>query len=559
MIYNFLRAAFPQLGTPRTARRWRMAACYTVIVAYLISHVPLLLTPTDFAQQLGLATDAWGLLIALLLLGAITAYWQTRQNQMEWAALIIVSVLLAESTLFLLRGAWDTPMGWGALWVGLGTASILFPQREHRLASGIALLIAAAGCFQDFNNLNTTAQTERAVIWLVTFSWLLGLAISIRAAVYSRNASRATQPDSASAEIMAVGQRITTEVFARSELNILLQSLAEDLEHRFLRVHHVHIYLTDADNNQAVLHAATGPIGQQLLHQEYQLEVGGLSPVGRVTLNGHTLHVADYHKETIHKPSELLSDTRSELVLPLHGPDQRMLGALDLQSRESDAFSERDTTVLTAIATQLALAVDALQLHARTERSIRENRALYQQTQMNLREIERLNYQLTGRAWSDYLRQQADSTALTLDLATGKITTEAEWTPALNEAATHHQAVTITQQGQRVVALPITIRNEVIGAMEFELPSDDELPEAALELVAAVGQRLGLALENRRLFDETQRIAQRETLINDMGTELQSSSSVEAIIQQTARHLQEMLAAEQVTIRLSADDNDSTT
>lgn len=559
MNLNISRAVFPHLSTSNTAHRWRIAACYAIAVMYIISRVPLLLTPTDVARQLDLATDRWHLIIVILLLGSIIAYWQTRQRQTERAALIMVSILLAEGTLFLLRGAWDAPYGWGALWLGIGVSSILFPQREHRLASIITLLIVTAGCFQDFNNLDALAQTEHAAIWLVAFAWLSGLAISIRAAIYGRTTFHTEQIESAHTEIMAVGQHIIKSVFARSELDTLLQALAEDLEHRFVRVHHVHIYLTNTDNDKAILHAATGPVGQQLLHQEYQLDIGGLSPVGRVTLNGHTLHVADYHKESIHKPSELLPDTRSELVLPLQGPDQRMRGALDLLSRESEAFSERDIIVLTTMATQIALAVDALQLHAQAERSTRENRALYQQTQMNLREIERLNYQLTGRAWSDYLRQQTTSAALTLDLITGKITAEADWTPALNEAATHHQAVTIVQQGQRTVALPITIRNEVIGAMEFEIPNADELPEGILDLVAAVGQRLGLALENRRLFDETQRIAQRETMINDMGTELQSSSSVEVILQQTARHLQEMLAAEQVTIRLHTHDNDNAT
>jgi hypothetical protein len=58
-------------------------------------------------------------------------------------------------------------------------------------------------------------------------------------------------------------------------------------------------------------------------------------------------------------------------------------------------------------------------------------------------------------------------------------------------------------------------------------------------------------MENRRLFEETQRAAQREALINDIGADLQAASGVDAIIQRAAHHLQESLDAQQVTIRIS--------
>jgi GAF domain-containing protein len=227
-----------------------------------------------------------------------------------------------------------------------------------------------------------------------------------------------------------------------------------------------------------------------------------------------------------------------------------VIGVLDVQSTHARAVAERDTTVLAAVANQLAIVIDGLQLYEASQRDLREKQALTQQTQTNLREIERLNYLLTGRAWSEYLRLASESAAMTLDLDTGQAVSEAEWTGTLNQAAEQRQVITNMNQGQRIVSMPITVRNEIIGAMEFELRSEDELPEDALELVAAVSQRLGLALENRRLFDETQRVAQREALINDIGADLQSATGVDAIIQRAARHLHEALAAQQVTIRL---------
>ncbi|MBN2305797.1 MAG: GAF domain-containing protein [Anaerolineae bacterium] len=362
--------------------------------------------------------------------------------------------------------------------------------------------------------------------------------------------SRQHTPEHDAAHLLTeIGEQVAQRLFARLDLDELLHDITTTLEKRFEMVYHVQLYLLDTNGQQAVLRASTGAVGQQLLTQEYAVDVGSLSVVGRVSISGEPLYIPDYRQSPIHKPQVLLPGTRSELALPL-GAGKEIIGVLDFQSKRARAFSEPDIDLLSAIANQIAIAVDGLQLYEASQRSLRENRALYQQTQTNLREIERLNYQLTGRAWADYLRTQADAVAVTLNVQTGGAESTAKWTPTLNEAATHRQVITITSQGQRIVSLPIVVRNDVIGAMEFELESDAELPDGMLELVAAVGERLGSAMENRRLFDEAQRAAQREALINDVGAALQAATGVDAIIQRAAQHLQEALDAHQITIHI---------
>jgi GAF domain-containing protein len=349
--------------------------------------------------------------------------------------------------------------------------------------------------------------------------------------------------------LIDTGQDIASELFERPELDRFLQQIAEHLEHRFAVIDHVQIYIIGSDSQRVVLCAATGPAGQKLLEREYEVDIGGLSTVGRVTLTKNDLLIQDFNEEKIHKPHPVLSDMRAELAIPLVVKDT-VIGALDMQSTQPGAFPQAEVMLLHAIANQITIAVDSLQLHEEAQRNMRDNQALFQQTQSSLREIERLNYLLTGRAWSEYLRLQPDSTALTLDLDTGQTVAEARWTDTLNEAATHRQVITAVKEGQRIVALPITVRNEVIGAMEFELESEEALPEGVLDLAEAVGQRLGMAMENRRLFDETQRAAQREGLINDIGADLQAATGVDVVIQRAAHHLQDVLDARQVSIRL---------
>ena len=337
--------------------------------------------------------------------------------------------------------------------------------------------------------------------------------------------------------LIELGKEISAGLFERLELDTFLQQFAERLARRFPNTDHIQIYVTGQDKQRVVLHAATGPLGQKLLEREYEVDIGGLSVVGRVALTRHDLLIPDFSQEKIHKPHPLLAEMRTELAIPLIANDE-IIGVLDVQSTHVGAFTQADIALLHAVAAQLTIAIDNVQLYDEAQRNLRENQALFQQTQANLREIERLNYQLTGRAWQEYLRLQTDSTAIALDLSSGQTTSEAEWTPTLQEAALHHQVITVTHEGRRVVALPITVQNEVIGAMEFELESEGPLPDGILDLCEAVGQRLGLAMENRRLFDETQRAVLREGLINDIGADLQSATGMDVIVQRAAQHLQ---------------------
>jgi GAF domain-containing protein len=350
-----------------------------------------------------------------------------------------------------------------------------------------------------------------------------------------------------------IGSEISRSLFLRLEPDVFLKNVAERIRQEYDAVHQVQIYLIEPGSQRASLHASSGSAGDEVSAQEYRLDVGGLSVVGRVTLTGQPLLIPDISRDLVHQSRASSSDVHCVLALPMLA-GEKVIGAVEIASARAGAFDQADVAAFEVITSLLTLAVDNSQWYEAAQRSARENEALRQQTQASLREIERLNYQLTGRAWADYLRLHADSAALTLDLESGDISSEAQWTATLSQAATQRDVIASVDDGRRVVALPIVVRNETIGAMEFELEADDDLPDGALELVAAVGQRLGLAMENRRLFDETQRIAHREALINDIGTELLSATGVDAIIQQAARHLQEALSAQQVTIRLGSGD-----
>lgn len=549
-MHRYARTLFPL--SPEE-HRWRALALYAGIVLFLVARLPLLL-PDVFdrtAEQTGWDTTLLLIVQVALATGAASAYYLVRQGRVTEATLVLAGGLLAEALIYLLGDSWDASRGLAELWIGVALVGLMLPLRINGLVAMGVFVALSVGALREFGSLKSDDQIWRVAAYLTLVVWTGALqGLSYLAAHTAWRAARPRSHRDPSQQLMALSDCVAQGLFARTDLEELLGQITATIAGQFDAIYHVQIYLVDPACEQAVLRAATGTVGRQLLAQEYACEVGGLSVVGRVTISGEPLFINDYHTASIHQPQVLLPETRSELAIPLVVEGQ-VIGVLDVQSKRPVAFDETDRAVLRSIAEQVAVAVDSLQLYESAQRSLRENQALYQQTQASLREIERLNYQLTGRAWSEYLRLHTDTAAMTLDLATGHATMDAEWTATLEEAARHNQVITTVVQGRRVVALPIVVRNEVIGAVEFELESADELPEGALELVAAVGQRLGLAMENRRLFEETQRAAQREALINDIGADLQAASGVDAIIQRAAHHLQESLDAQQVTIRIS--------
>jgi GAF domain-containing protein len=196
--------------------------------------------------------------------------------------------------------------------------------------------------------------------------------------------------------------------------------------------------------------------------------------------------------------------------------------------------------------------VDNARLYAEAQTRSAENRRLYEQSQASLREIERLNQQLIGGAWAEYLRGMPAAPAYTLDPTTGRIEDNADWTTTLAEASRRNQAV-IRQVGEaRVLALPISVRGQVIGAMEFEISPDQEIVPEQMSVLQQIVERLGLAVENARLLEEAQRIAQREALVSEISMRLQAATGVESVVAAATQSLADAFQSPHVAIRLSA-------
>jgi GAF domain-containing protein len=346
-----------------------------------------------------------------------------------------------------------------------------------------------------------------------------------------------------------VTSQITRRISNRLGLADTLNEAVDYVVNNYADVYHAQIFLVDETGKRARLAASTGEAGRKLLELQHQLEVGSQSVIGQVTATARPLIARARALGTIHRPNEYLPDTRVEAAFPLIIGD-RVIGALDLQSSNAVAFTQTDQPVFQTLADHIAIAIDNARLFEETSKQLNENQRLAEQSQQALRRVEELNRRLTGRAWAEFMGMGQRQLGLDMDFESDAVWYNAAWTPELEAAAQENTLVERVENGRRLLVMPVQVRGEVIGAMEFELDAEGLLSPEDRQLIEEVSQRFGLAAENARLFAESQRIAQREALINEVGARLQATSNVENTLTEAARSLQHMLKAGRVSIRL---------
>jgi GAF domain-containing protein/HAMP domain-containing protein len=297
----------------------------------------------------------------------------------------------------------------------------------------------------------------------------------------------------------------------------LLSEITQQISERF-NYYHVGIFLIDNNKEYAVLRAASSDGGQKMLRRDHRLKVGEVGIVGYVTGSGQTRIAGDVGEEAVYFDNPDLPETLSEMALPLVFSDE-IIGALDIQSKESNAFSKEDIEVFLILADQVALAI--------------QNARSLVKAQLALEEADRANQKLTKQAWASFSRSEKIKGYHYLG-GKAQPVSEIEEIPALG-----------------VLNIPVQIRGQKIANIILEGPTPKhEWTEDELAMVRVAAERAALALENARLLEETQKKAQRETIISDISAKIGESRSVDAIINTTIKELGDALSSPEVSFHL---------
>ncbi len=172
----------------------------------------------------------------------------------------------------------------------------------------------------------------------------------------------------------------------------LLQTVV-DLTNQSFGLYHTHIYLLSADGQTLTVAAGAGDVGRQMRAEGWHIPLAHAhSLVARVarTRQGALLNAAQQSPDFL--PNPRLPKTQAEIAVPIITGEQ-LLGVFDVQSASHAGFSEAEVAVYTALARQLAVALQNARLFELAQTEIRERQKAETLIRQRAEEFETL-YQL---------------------------------------------------------------------------------------------------------------------------------------------------------------------
>ena len=322
----------------------------------------------------------------------------------------------------------------------------------------------------------------------------------------------------------------TVELTSQSETSGLYSHII-DLAETLLRSDCVALWLP-LNDNELELQSASGPL-QALIGQRLPI---GAGVAGRVYATGLATRLDNLPTRKDLNPDFGEISVLAVLATPMIWRSQPIGVLVAANILPGKIFTTEDGNVAQLFAAQAASAL--------------ENVRLLERLQRTLSELNEANKRLTGEAWQKRLRD--------------------------SEIIYQHQRAGARDTVPPVLSMtvPIELRGQPIGQIVVE---DDQaqrqLSTEERELVQEIVQRMALALESARLFEQTQsalgearRLAQRERLINRITSQLRGAITVDEVLRIAADEMRHSVQAAYTAIELKSpskagngqgDDDDS--
>ncbi len=344
---------------------------------------------------------------------------------------------------------------------------------------------------------------------------------------------RALEERSSYLEASAEVGRAVTSIL---EMDRLIRQVVGLIQERFA-LYYVGLFLIDEAGEWAVLRAGTGEAGRAMLARGHRLRIGGGSMIGWCIANAQARVALDVGEDAVRLATPELPETRSEAALPLRSRGQ-VRGALTIQSDRPAAFDETTIAVLQLMADQVAIAIDNVLLLTESREAVEAMRQAYGEISRN--------------AWVNLLRLKRQRGVRSEEQ--GLFTSREVWGPEALESARTAEVVwpeTPNAEGQFSLAVPIEIYDMVVGVIDTHKPVErGPWTEEEVELLKALADQLGLALENARFYEDTQRRAAREQLTREITDNIRSAMNVEDAIQRAIREMGQVLGVTEVVARI---------
>lgn len=381
------------------------------------------------------------------------------------------------------------------------------------------------------------------------------------------------------AKQLQTAAEIARDTTGTLDINQFLAQAVNLIRNRF-GFYHSSIFLMDPTGQTAILRESTGEAGEQLKRTRHHLAVGSQSLVGQATKNRAPVIINDVLNEPNYYPNPFLPETRSELVLPLIISDQ-LLGVLDVQSTQTNAFLDDDLEILQIVADQLAAAILSASLYTGSQKNFNRQRALQEITvqitasgtfeELLQNTVQGLHtilpesgiafYTFDGKKQLE-LRASAgydDNVHLpvTVNISEGIIgICASNRSPILiKDSVTDRFSLTMNENTRSELALPILYKDQLFGVLNLESETVAAFDENDREIFAVWSNSIGAALSNLQLLSQIRAQVEKQRTINQISNSIHRSVDIGSILQTSTTEICKALGAKRATIKIDPEIN----
>ena len=272
---------------------------------------------------------------------------------------------------------------------------------------------------------------------------------------------------------LTLAAEVGRNVSQAQNVDTLLTDAVNLIQDRF-DMYYTQAYLLDPAGRQLVMRAGTGAVGQQLLNRRHSLPMDLASLNGTAALEKRAVVIEDTEKSIIHRPNPLLPETRSEMVVPLLVGD-RLIGVLDMQSRKAGVLSLESLPAFEALAGQISVAI--------------QNVELLEEAEAARLELEAQAQRLIHSGWRNYLNAVEHGERIGYRYDNENITPFSEELPP--------------SLGEENLVATIHVSKEPIGVLQFE--GQEIWTNEDKTLVNNIAEQLGKQVESIRLLNQADR------------------------------------------------------
>jgi sigma-B regulation protein RsbU (phosphoserine phosphatase) len=336
---------------------------------------------------------------------------------------------------------------------------------------------------------------------------------------------------------------VATSTSQSLDLDQLLETVAQHIQ-RVLHYELFAILLYSERTKQLSIRFAIGHRSEVVKNLRIKL---GEGLTGAAAATREPILVGDVRNDDRYLNS--LDAVRSELAVPMIAR-QRLVGVIDIQSSQTDAYSEYDRAMLRLIASRVASTIDNARLYRRVERQNRTLRALGHISRefAAILEIDELLAKIASTmrdlinydAFSILLVDEAsahlkhkfsiryDERVKLDNIPLGKGITgaaaQSREPVRVGDTSQDPRYIVSHPEARSEVAIPLIVRDIVVGVMDLESNRLNYFTDDHMRLLALLAPQIATSVENARLYAE---IAEREKAVQD---DLQAASELQSVL-----------------------------